>query len=293
MRNYCVAISKPFPADPQRDEFTETLASRLIARGVHTLVMPELYHLRTTSGAVAALKNLQSPLIFCSWLHPRAAFWTLNVMGVPHARRVSKDNGGAKECPLVCVNLAERCCPDKWMAEIEKHFEGTFPGGTGKLMRLEGTPEERWYPVVDYGRCQNCGECAEFCLFGVYGKRADGTVIAENPEACKPGCPACSRVCPAQAIMFPLYTDDDAIAGSDQGQIQPFDAATLARIRDHRGKAQIPAVKPAQGLKKLVDNCACKTAAGAADALQQAASAAKGGDNDSYFDQVIDGVVQE
>jgi len=34
------------------------------------------------------------------------------------------------------------------------------------------------------------------------------------PDNCKTGCPACSRICPAGAIMFPIYAKDAAIAGA-------------------------------------------------------------------------------
>ncbi|MEX2027158.1 MAG: ferredoxin family protein, partial [Pirellulaceae bacterium] len=38
-----------------------------------------------------------------------------------------------------------------------------------QVLRIEESPERRWYPVIDYGRCTNCMECIDFCLFGVYG----------------------------------------------------------------------------------------------------------------------------
>lgn len=74
----------------------------------------------------------------------------------------------------------------------------------------------RWYPVIDYSRCTNCLECLDFCLFGVYGVDAWQRIVVENPDQCKKGCPACSRVCPQQAIMFPEYKSP-AIAGADIG----------------------------------------------------------------------------
>ena len=74
----------------------------------------------------------------------------------------------------------------------------------------------RWYPVIDYSRCTNCLECLDFCLFGVYGVDALERIIVENPDQCKKGCPACSRVCPQQAIMFPEYKSP-VIAGAEIG----------------------------------------------------------------------------
>jgi NAD-dependent dihydropyrimidine dehydrogenase PreA subunit len=76
----------------------------------------------------------------------------------------------------------------------------------------------RWYPVIDYSRCTNCLECLDFCLFGVYGVDALERILVENQDQCKKGCPACSRVCPQQAIIFPEYKSA-AIAGADTGAV--------------------------------------------------------------------------
>lgn len=72
----------------------------------------------------------------------------------------------------------------------------------------------RWYPVIDYSRCTNCMECIDFCLFGVYGVDALDRILVEEQDNCKKGCPACSRVCPENAIIFPQHKTA-AIAGAD------------------------------------------------------------------------------
>jgi NAD-dependent dihydropyrimidine dehydrogenase PreA subunit len=79
-------------------------------------------------------------------------------------------------------------------------------------------PGRRWYPVIDYSRCTNCMECLDFCLFGVYGVDVQDRILVENQDNCKRGCPACSRVCPEHAIMFPEYKTA-AIAGAPVGNI--------------------------------------------------------------------------
>jgi NAD-dependent dihydropyrimidine dehydrogenase PreA subunit len=76
----------------------------------------------------------------------------------------------------------------------------------------------RWYPVIDYSRCTNCLECLDFCLFGVYGVDSLERIVTENQDQCKKGCPACSRVCPQQAIIFPEYKSA-AIAGAETGAV--------------------------------------------------------------------------
>ena len=62
-----------------------------------------------------------------------------------------------------------------------------------------------WFPVIDYDRCTNCMQCLSFCLFGVYGVDGDKRIQVQNNDNCKTNCPACSRVCPEAAIMFPKY----------------------------------------------------------------------------------------
>ncbi len=62
-----------------------------------------------------------------------------------------------------------------------------------------------WFPVIDYDRCTNCMQCLSFCLFDVYGVSQDGKIQVQNNDNCKTDCPACSRVCPEVAILFPKY----------------------------------------------------------------------------------------
>ncbi len=81
--------------------------------------------------------------------------------------------------------------------------------------RIEDSSGRRWYPVIDYSRCTNCMECIDFCLFGVYGVDQIDTILVEQPDNCRKGCPACSRVCPENAIMFPQHKTP-AIAGSNE-----------------------------------------------------------------------------
>ena len=79
-----------------------------------------------------------------------------------------------------------------------------------------------WFPVIDYDRCTNCMQCLSFCLFGVYGVSDSQKIQVQNNDNCKTNCPACSRVCPEAAIMFPKYK-----AGPINGE--PVSAADLER----------------------------------------------------------------
>jgi Pyruvate/2-oxoacid:ferredoxin oxidoreductase delta subunit len=90
---------------------------------------------------------------------------------------------------------------------------------TGAAKHGEWKP---WFPVIDYDRCTNCMQCLSFCLFGVYGVDAQNRIQAQNHDNCKTNCPACSRVCPEAAIMFPKYKagpiNGDIVQDSDLGK---------------------------------------------------------------------------
>lgn len=77
-----------------------------------------------------------------------------------------------------------------------------------------------WFPVIDYSRCTSCRQCSSFCLFDVYTVE-ENTVKVSKPGNCKNNCPACARICPTGAIIFPKspetpvngadITDEDAL----------------------------------------------------------------------------------
>jgi Pyruvate/2-oxoacid:ferredoxin oxidoreductase delta subunit len=94
-----------------------------------------------------------------------------------------------------------------------RDLDGTAPDAVAALVE-ELQPEagtskpggwKPWFPVIDYGRCTNCMQCLTFCLFDVYGVSAEKQIRVQNPSNCKTDCPACSRVCPEVAILFPKY----------------------------------------------------------------------------------------
>jgi Pyruvate/2-oxoacid:ferredoxin oxidoreductase delta subunit len=102
------------------------------------------------------------------------------------------------------ANVSETTPLNSWI-------QGT-PSGTQLNRFLDPSPR-RWHPVIDYNRCTNCMECIDFCLFGVYGVDTGERILVEEPDNCKKGCPACSRVCPEHAIIFPMHKTPE-IAGA-------------------------------------------------------------------------------
>lgn len=106
-----------------------------------------------------------------------------------------------------------------------------------------------WFPVIDYQRCTNCMQCLSFCLFDVYGVSTEGKIQVRNQNNCKTDCPACSRVCPEVAIMFPKYRhspiNGDEISADDlRREAMKVDISSLlggdiyAALKDRSAKAK-------------------------------------------------------
>ncbi|MCB1128341.1 MAG: ferredoxin family protein [Verrucomicrobiae bacterium] len=125
-----------------------------------------------------------------------------------------------------------------------------------------------WYPVIDYDRCTNCLQCLSFCLFGVYGVDEDNRIQVQNQDSCKTNCPACSRVCPEAAIMFPKYAtgpiNGDAVNPSDLNRekmkiditaLLGGDVYSLLRDRSERARSRFSTERDAD--KALAERRKC------------------------------------
>lgn len=73
-----------------------------------------------------------------------------------------------------------------------------------------------WYPVIDKSYCTLCGQCARFCVFGVYKYNKKNLEVV-NPLSCKNNCPACGRTCPVSAIIFPRLPENSVLSGAKPG----------------------------------------------------------------------------
>ncbi len=93
-----------------------------------------------------------------------------------------------------------------------------------------------WYPVIDSSRCIQCKKCADFCMFGTYAVEA-GKVKVVQPSSCKTNCPACARMCPENAIIFPK-SEEPNINGSLTEKIKPdVEQGTSFKARLQKRKA--------------------------------------------------------
>ena len=146
------------------------------------------------------------------------------------------------------------------IAEIKSVDDsGTTPS---QVIRIEEAGDRRWYPVIDYSRCTNCMECIDFCLFGVYGLDKVDTILVEQPDNCRKGCPACSRVCPENAIIFPQHKTP-SIAGSPEvaGRMK-IDLSRLFGAPDSGESAEQVAIRERDEQLELAGRAAVGAAVG-------------------------------
>ncbi len=135
-----------------------------------------------------------------------------------------------------------------------------------------------WFPVIDYDRCTNCMQCLSFCLFGVYGVDGEKRIQVQNNDNCKTNCPACSRVCPEAAIMFPKYKagpiNGDAVSDSDLNRekmkidisaLLGGDVYSLLRDRSERARSRFGKERDSDKALAERQKCLTKLAALAGD----------------------------
>lgn len=128
-----------------------------------------------------------------------------------------------------------------------------------------------WFPVIDFRRCTNCMQCLSFCLFDVYGVSKDHKIEVRNQDNCKTDCPACSRVCPEVAIMFPKYRhgpiNGDQVSADDMRReamkvdisaLLGGDIYSMLRDRSEKAKSRFSKERDDERALKERQNCLMK-----------------------------------
>ncbi|MCZ7644250.1 MAG: ferredoxin family protein [Planctomycetota bacterium] len=226
---YVVLSRVPQEERTQHAAAFEAIGAALRAASIAYAEVDSIYDRYEEDPDVAFLREVAGDLVFIGWHYPRALKWIL-------ARQGLEVNGKARA--LHCLDAREGE-PAELAARVEKILAGTSSAVVAAPPKQDSpadglTPKQRgvlaeqalpnpenaelsarWYPVVDYDACTNCMECLDFCLFGVYGVDPAGTLRVTNQDECRSDCPACARVCPVGAIVFPKYVTNATIAGGE------------------------------------------------------------------------------
>ena len=76
---------------------------------------------------------------------------------------------------------------------------------------------KKWYPVIDYLLCQECGTCSGMCPHDVYDRNAAPAPRVACPENCIDHCHGCGNQCPVGAIAY-VGEDTDWVPPARKGR---------------------------------------------------------------------------
>lgn len=185
--------------------------TELSAQGWQTRVVPDLCDMATQAPhALRVLAETREFLVVAC--RPRATRWLLHLAGV--SRSVSQ---------IQFQDLRPGSLTHTSSAST------TIPPSHGNSTEVWPA----WFPVIDYERCTGCRQCVNFCAFGVYSVSGK-EVRVTAPANCKDNCPACARICPTLAIIFPKVPDSP-INGDEvtAAHVSEMKVASAAVKRDH------------------------------------------------------------
>ncbi len=150
--------------------------------------------------------------------YPRAVRSLFDAIGL-EPKHILDIRNGAVEDILTPLEVASPAGSE------EVDGEAAFREAIAAFPVEQGT--DAWFPVIDKDRCTECEKCHDFCLFGVYAVE-DGRVRVAQPQQCKNNCPACARICPSKAVIFPKYEKSPINGGeTDEEQTVSLDTKTL------------------------------------------------------------------
>ncbi|MBP8258081.1 MAG: hypothetical protein KA118_00285 [Verrucomicrobia bacterium] len=182
-------------------EKLRTLRASLKGAGIACAAVPDLCGMAARKDPLLARLASDPSARICA-CYPRAIRALFEFAGAPLAAP-DVQPVDLREAPIeaVLAGLGIRACLDNGLEDDPS----AAPADDGWIP---------WFPVIDSQRCSQCQQCLGFCLFGVYALAADGKVVVQQPMACKTYCPACARICPQAAIVFPKH-EGGSIAGAE------------------------------------------------------------------------------
>ncbi len=214
-------LCEPREPDAKREALSAELLAALGDRpDVALTVVPHPTDLASDGPVAEFLRSLSGDVIVLAWMFARTAYWLLRSHGLEGRPRDDEQDTAART--LHCLDLRQFDQAAALLERIDRIAATATAGTSGPSpapRRVEETTALRWYPVIDFDRCNNCLECLNFCLFGVYGLDEENSILLELPDACRAGCPACARICPAGAIIFPEHADQ-ALAGDPNASLE-------------------------------------------------------------------------
>jgi hypothetical protein len=241
-RKPIVVFSRARTSSKSSRSLEEVLIEEINSRwGLQVLSVSELYDLRPHGRTISRLKEISSPLIVLHRFSEKATYWLLQKLGIPGSLYSLSEEGGYTDPdnprPIACLSTdssSEQAILSQLTSVLgdpnfcppELLVAGGGDGESSEEEKYQVVQEpttRRWYPVIDRSRCEACLECLNFCLFGVYSLDEQDMPLVDQPDACRLGCPACSRICPTGAILFPEH-DDPMISGRREW-IPPSDGA--------------------------------------------------------------------
>ncbi len=213
----CACTSRSFI---EKDKVAE-IAAVMIDKGYNVTVEADLC--RKVIQDPSAMQGIAAGAILACY--PRAIRSHLDWLGLKAGTIIDiRNNSSEKALSQFDISYPETdCMPGKEI--VVKEIEG-FPVENGT---------DAWYPVLDKTKCTECGKCHDFCLFGVYSIE-NKQVRVVQPQNCKNNCPACARMCPSKAIIFPKYEKSPINGGMiEEEKFNPekMDKIYKERLRAH------------------------------------------------------------
>jgi Pyruvate/2-oxoacid:ferredoxin oxidoreductase delta subunit len=183
------------------DASLDALVEALKSAGVNFEIVPDLCEMAGRADArLAGWAKDGVTVVAC---HPRAVRWLFDAAGAPLLSSVALRNFRSE--PVSAISLAIRDWASLKTGSVQSQVDGAASVIATRPGREPAPDWPGWFPVIDHERCTQCMQCLSFCLFGVYEVDDQSRPRVVNPDQCKPNCPACARVCPQGAILFPKH----------------------------------------------------------------------------------------
>jgi NAD-dependent dihydropyrimidine dehydrogenase PreA subunit len=173
----------------------ETVLSGLQALGTGFTAVPDLCGIAAKRGKELKETVDKADRILVIACYPRAVKWLFNIAGIEW-----------NTAKISVINMRKEN-PDTIIGTIKTFSSTCHDSCAGVELGGDDSKWDPWFPVIDYDRCEGCKQCMSFCLFGVYAEGGKHKVEVANAAGCKTNCPACARICPTAAIIFPKYTE--------------------------------------------------------------------------------------